>query len=77
MIIFLLALAALFYLVGFILGISVLAGGTDKIDTIIGISSIVVGIVIGTMFSFCAEILNNSESQTALLRDIKKHFFPE
>ena len=54
-------------------GLIFLKKANESIDYLIGASLIVLGILIGTVFFFFANMLLNSEKQTTLLREIKEH----
>ncbi|MDO8551018.1 MAG: hypothetical protein Q7S39_12835 [Ignavibacteria bacterium] len=73
---FLKVIGTVFSVTGIIEGLIFLRKATENLDYAIGASLIVQGIVIGAIFFFFANMLINSEAQTALLKDIRSHFLP-
>ena len=74
---FLKMIGTIIFIAGIIAGIILLTKATENIDYVIGISCLIQGVVLGSIFHFFSNMLLNSESQTALLEDIRDHFYPE
>ncbi len=74
---FLKSMGFIFFVVGIIAGIILLIKSTDYIDNIIGVSVIIQGILLGLTLNFFGAMLENSDSQTILLSDIRDNFYPD
>ncbi len=74
---FLKVIGTILSVAGILAGIILLKKATETIDYAIGAVFIVQGIVIGSVFFFFTNMLMNSESQTASLKDIRNHFYPD